>query len=191
MRHKPIPFILISITLSSCIRTAELPDDDASLENVNADTAEELLPTLILSSEFLCTEPIHPVLEPAPSEVESDEISPIELPLSVELTGAPQSQLTELSLQLSFEPARPMGCFRSATSSASCQSPDSAELSLNEEGFASDTFFCTSAGVVQITAQAKMNDEENTSISSNMLEVTCLPSDSFELNCSSPTGEME
>ena len=191
MRHKHIPLVLISTALSSCIRTAELPDDDASLENVNADTAEEVLPSLILSTEFLCTEPIHPVLEPAAAEVELDENSPIELPLSVELTGAPQSQLTEVSLQLSFEPARPMGCFRSATSSTSCQSPDSAELSLNEDGFASDTFFCTSAGVVQITAQATMSDEENTSISSNMLEVTCLPSDSFEMNCSSPMGDME
>ena len=139
----------------------------------------------------MCTEPIHPVLELVTAEVELDEISPIELPLSVELTGVPQSQLSEVSLQLSFEPARPIGCFRSATSSTFCPSPDSAELSLNEDGFALDTFFCKRAGVVQISAQATMNDEENTSISSDMLEVTCLPSNAFEMNCSPPTDEME
>ena len=52
MRHKRIPFIMISITLSSCIRTAELPEDDASLENVNVDALRKYSPHLFYRANF-------------------------------------------------------------------------------------------------------------------------------------------
>ena len=142
-------------------------------------------PTLILSSAPVCTEQILPA-----TDVQASDIEPTYMPLELRVTGISGSEASQLTTTLSFDPPVPRACFLSAVTddetgniaSLRCTSPTSDELSFTG-GRTFDAFYCTNTGRFSVKAKTTLNDEAGTVVTSNAIEVTCLPPDVFEENC--------
>jgi hypothetical protein len=161
---------MMSISLLGC---PEKPSDDP---------ISETEPSLILSSASPCTEQILPAIN-----VREEGAMPIYMPLEVRVGGITGSQASELNTKLSFDPPVAKACFLSAVSDESgevqslqCMSPTSGQLSFTG-GRTFDAFYCTDTG--RFAVQAKTTLDDDTVIESNVIEITCLPSNIFEENC--------
>ncbi len=156
-------------------------------------------PKLLLSNRLQCQEPILPVFDARQSTADNP-LTPVYLPLDMQVTGIAGKDLNQTKIELSYDPeAGQVGKFKSWDTFISNATPEDKEALLSSDdpcdnGFCSrdlklngsrivDAFYCTKKGIALITANIATLPLGKGRLKSNSIEITCVDPAVYEERC--------